>query len=495
MIRADLRGCDEPLLTQHHHVERIISSIIFESSAKLSVDYGIHPCPSVYPTHDVPLRTPLDPLWHDHRNRTTGVIQFRGIPYARAGRFEKPVAVTSWQGQHLEAIHRGPVCPQPPSPLDPLITGNDPLKDMTRSEDCQHLTVTIPRNARERPDKLNVMVWIHGGSYVIGSGESATFDAQALASEQDVIIVSLSYRLGLFGFLGDGEGREANLGLFDLLEGLRWIQRNIVAFGGNPDPRSVTLFGESAGASAIADLMLVEEATELFGRVIIQSAPLGISRGRAKMNSALNEAARKISRASSIEDILETTTLVQGVGKAWGLVGSMPFSPAYGHAPLPSESEVDKVRSTVAPKIAVLIGNNWDEATLFLGQVPLVGRLKWLPFVGSWIQNAAVQWLTGALYRQSAIEFVRMYRDAGGHVSRYELTYCVAGNEMKSTHTIDLPLLFPNKSAWSAGRMLKGVDWDEMQVKGRALRGLWADFARGRQLTASDTVPGLVDLL
>ena len=241
--------------------------------------------------------------------------------------------------------------------------------------------------------------------------------------------------------------------------------------------------------------MLVEEATEPFGRVIIQSAPLGLSRGRAKMNIALNKAAGAISRTSSLEEVFETLADVKRLGKAWGLNGSMPFSPAYDHAPLPSESQIDAVRAAVAPKIDVLIGYNHDEATLLVGEVPLIGRLTWLPLVGSWLQDSVVHWLIGRLYRHSAIELARKYKGAGGNASLYEFTYCVPGNRMKSNHGLELSLLFPNKTAWAGGKGLQGVDWDEHEVKGRAFRGLWADFARGRQLVATDRVPGLVTLL
>jgi carboxylesterase type B len=93
------------------------------------------------------------------------------------------------------------------------------------------------------------MVWIHGGSYVFGAGDAAIFDPRALVEEQGVIVVSVTYRLGLFGFLGGSAGRAANLGLLDIIEALRWVKRNIQAFGGAPD--CVTLFGQSAGAYRI----------------------------------------------------------------------------------------------------------------------------------------------------------------------------------------------------------------------------------------------------
>ncbi len=97
-------------------------------------------------------------------------------------------------------------------------------------------------------DKRPVMVWIHGGSYVFGAGDAAIYDARALVEEQGVIVVSVTYRLGLLGFLGGSGGRAANVGLLDIIEALRWVKANIAAFGGDTD--NITLFGQSAGGDA-----------------------------------------------------------------------------------------------------------------------------------------------------------------------------------------------------------------------------------------------------
>ena len=127
------------------------------------------------------------------------------------------------------------------------------------------------RPRRTPPGGAPVLVWIHGGSYTSGSGDLAIFDPARLVAENRVIVVSVTYRLGLFGFLATGNGRPANLGLLDQLEAFRWVRRNIAAFGGDPD--RVTAFGQSAGGDAIAHLMAVPEAPALFRRAIIQSDP------------------------------------------------------------------------------------------------------------------------------------------------------------------------------------------------------------------------------
>ena len=129
--------------------------------------------------------------------------------------------------------------------------------ELPGSEDCQRLSITMPADLAD-DERVPVMVWLHGGSYTSGSGDLAIFDAKALVAENRVIVVSVTYRLGLFGYLATGTGRPANLGLLDQLEAFRWVQRNIGAFGG--DPGRVTAFGQSAGGDAVAHLMATPEA-------------------------------------------------------------------------------------------------------------------------------------------------------------------------------------------------------------------------------------------
>ncbi|WP_223165795.1 carboxylesterase family protein [Lentzea indica] len=198
-----------------------------------------------------------------------GLVRARGVRYATASRFAEPEPYT-WHGV-LDATRRGPACPQPPSSLVSVVGSS--VEGLVFDEHCQVLSVTAPVGAADLP----VMVWFHGGAYVTGSGESTKYDASLLASE-GVVVVSVSYRLGVFGYLRD------NLGLLDQLVALRWVRDNIAAFGG--DPANVTAFGQSAGADSVYALMVATDEV-LFHRAILQSAPLG-ARGpeRADMTSA-----------------------------------------------------------------------------------------------------------------------------------------------------------------------------------------------------------------
>ena len=121
------------------------------------------------------------------------------------------------------------------------------------------------------------MVWVHGGAYILGSASQALYDGRVLAGSGDVIVVTLSYRLGAFGFLDLSSFStphrrfDTNLGLRDVLAALEWVRDNIAAFGG--DPARVTLFGESAGAGIITTLLTSPAAKDLFAGAIAQSSP------------------------------------------------------------------------------------------------------------------------------------------------------------------------------------------------------------------------------
>lgn len=198
------------------------------------------------------------------------------VPYAAP-----PVGELRWRAprppvafeSRVAALAAGPVCPQITNTLS---AGEDQdVGELVGSEDCLTLDIYAPRNAAPGDD-LPVMMWIHGGANVWGS--SSAYDGSTLATEQNVIIVAVQYRLGPLGFLahpalraepGIADDAAANFALLDLVEALRWINGNIAAFGGDTD--RVTIFGESAGAYNIAGLMAMPQARGLFHGAIMQS--------------------------------------------------------------------------------------------------------------------------------------------------------------------------------------------------------------------------------
>lgn len=417
--------------------------------------------------------------------RDGDVLRAMGIPYATAARFQPPVSAPDWT-EVLPATSPAPACPQAPVPFLDDILGTR-YGELPGSEDCQRLSITLPANLRDG-ERVPVMVWLHGGSYTSGSGDLAIFDPKALVAENRVIVVSVTYRLGLFGYLATGTGRPANLGLLDQLEAFRWVQRNIGAFGGDPD--NVTAFGQSAGGDAVAHLMSTPEAPALFRRAIIQSAPLGINRGRAKMSAAMGVAAEAVTEDTPAMDVVEIEGHVSQVARKYGLIAAMPFGTQYGHAPLPPESGIEAAWNSTAPGIEVLIGHTSEEARMFLPRNRAVSRLGRVPVVG----NAAVKainWaVTEAVYGRAARKFARRHARAGGRAYRYVLSWAAPGNPYGAAHTVDLPLLFGDEKTWAGAGLLAGATWEDINAQGRELRAMWARFAAGRGLERRGGIPG-----
>ncbi len=202
-----------------------------------------------------------------------GTRVFRGIPYAKAPvgdlRWRPPVAADGWQGTR-DATKFGPACMQPE--VKPGTDSAYAEHMPAISEDCLSLNIWTPKGAKKAP----VMVWLHGGGLAGGAGSSLFYNGSPLAA-QDVVVVTINYRLGLFGFLShpglsaeSPHGASGNYGLLDQVEALKWVQKNAAAFGGDPD--NVTIFGESAGGLSVMDLMASPLAAGLFDKAIAQSA-------------------------------------------------------------------------------------------------------------------------------------------------------------------------------------------------------------------------------
>ncbi len=192
---------------------------------------------------------------------------FKGIPYAAPPvgelRWQPPQPVKPWSGVRQAAAF-GDACAQPVVPF---------WKQPATNEDCLTLNVWTP--ARSAAEKLPVMVWIHGGSFNVGSGSQAIYDGEALA-RRGVVVVTFNYRLGVFGFLAhpaltreSPRHSSGNYGLLDQIAALEWVRKNIAGFGG--DRNRVTIFGESAGGGSVCLLLISPPARGLFHRAIAQS--------------------------------------------------------------------------------------------------------------------------------------------------------------------------------------------------------------------------------
>ena len=198
------------------------------------------------------------------------VRSFKGIPYAKPPigplRWKPPQAVEAWEGVR-ECSAYGPAC------LQPDIFGKWGIDFGELSEDCLYLNVWTP--VKNTDEKLPVMMWIHGGGNVAGASQHPSNDGEELA-RLGAVVVSINHRLGIFGYLAhpllskeSPHGVSGNYGLFDMIAALKWIQRNIKAFSGDPD--RVTIFGESAGGRNVCTLMASPLAKGLFHRAITES--------------------------------------------------------------------------------------------------------------------------------------------------------------------------------------------------------------------------------
>lgn len=302
---------------------------------------------------------------------------FRGIPYALPltpeRRIRAPEPVPPWRGLR-EATRWSSAAPQESVPF----MGVGPA-----DEDC--LTLNIWRPAlRQRP--LPVMVWIHGGGFVTGSSHQALYEASALARDNEVVVVSLNYRLGILGF---GEWSEwaalrgvTNAGLRDQLLALEWVRDHIADFGG--DPSQVTVFGESAGGMSIACLMASPLAKGLFHRAVVQSGSADHVVARAE--------ARRITRrfveaagdpaaclAGPLEGIVAAqrhclaTTVNRGRHDPAVPQFGMTLLPVFGDDVLP-EPPLEALARGVAADIPLLLGTTLDEWTFFYMAPQAMGR-------------------------------------------------------------------------------------------------------------------------
>lgn len=306
-----------------------------------------------------------------------GIERFFNIPFAAAPvgplRWRAPQAAPRWTGVR-GASSLGPACPQTVRPA--LVAGG--VADH-QSEDCLHLNIWRPVGAK----KLPVMVWVHGGAHVIGSGTFPAFDGTAFA-RQGVILVTINYRLGALGYFahplltkGAPRGEAiANYGLMDQLAALRWVQKNIAAFGG--DPRQVTLFGESAGAIGVTTILAQAEAKGLFARAIVQSGvglldPRPLAEQEA-LGAALVRRAGVRADASLAElRAVPVAALVTAgeVRTPGAMTGPILDGKLVREAPWRTLARSEPV------DVPLLVGANSNEASVILGMgVPLVAALE-----------------------------------------------------------------------------------------------------------------------
>jgi para-nitrobenzyl esterase len=307
--------------------------------------------------------------------RRWGIEVFKGIPFAQPPvgklRFQAPQPMKRWRGVR-PAKSYGPSAPQI-GPVNRLIRTVIGAAGSKQSQDCLYLNVWTPgRDAKRRP----VMVWIHGGAFILGSGSTPLYAGRRLAARGDVVVVTLNYRLGALGFLSweglvEGEGRPpANLGLRDQIAALEWVRDNIENFGG--DPEKVTLFGESAGAMSAGTLLALPRAKGLFHRAILQSG--------AAHNVSSPEMASRVTQTfveslelsgPAVKELmnLSVTQIMRAQARTSSRVGLedgiMAWQPCVDGDLVP-EQPLSILARREGSTVPLLIGTNRDEFKLFM---------------------------------------------------------------------------------------------------------------------------------
>ena len=440
-----------------------------------------------------------------------GVTIFKGIPYAKANRFEAPVQADSWEGIR-SCRQYGPVSPQGARSG----WANDEIafafnwNDGVQGEDCLRLNVWTPAlDSRKRP----VMVWLHGGGYSAGSGqELPSYDGTSLAFAEDVVVVSINHRLNVLGFLdlsayGEKYAKSANAGLLDIVASLKWVRDNIAAFGG--DPSNVTIFGQSGGGGKVTTLLATPCAKGLFHKAIVQSGSM--------LRTMESKYSRKIGiatvrnlglDASSIDKISEVPygELLAAGEKAIAQVKAeadrdgvasfiFGWAPTVDGAVLPSQP-FDPQAPAISAEIPMIIGTTRHEFSMTTyvpalrnaGREEVIGILKgrygegterFLELFAKAYPGSKPADMLDAdfVFRPGAIEqALRKSLQGAAPVYMYMFNWesPVLDGILRSTHCMEIPFVFNNADRHAS---MTGGGTQAMELASK-MSHCWAEFAR-----------------
>ncbi len=430
------------------------------------------------------------------------VVSFKGIPFAAAPvgdlRWRPPQPVKSWSGVR-KADAFGADCMQVPFPSDAAPLGVKP------AEDCLYVNVWKPASAAGT--KLPVFVWIYGGGFVNGGSSPAVYDGSAFA-KQGVVFVSFNYRLGRFGFFAhpaltaeQPAGPHANYGIMDQIAALKWVQRNIGAFGG--DPHNVTICGESAGGISVHFLMTSPAATGLFQRAIVQSGggrpgifrdrhlsggpdsaeSLGVAYARKEgINEDGADALRKL-RALSPDELAKNLNLAH-----------MGDDPTYSGPVVDGQIIIGNVAQLYAEgkgaRVPVMVGatssdigfmqaSSIDELLTKFGPNAEKARAVYEVHSGDDVRLVAFRMGGDQMMIEPARHIAQELSSRGQPVYEFRFSYVAEsirgqfGGVMGAMHASDIPFAFDTVAA-KYGKDLTGKDSDAA----RAMNAYWVAFAK-----------------
>ncbi|VEG55973.1 type B carboxylesterase [Mycolicibacterium aurum] len=437
-----------------------------------------------------------------------GVNRWRSIPYARppigALRYRAPQPVQPWPG--VRYCHGFGSC----APQQRMYTLLAPGRYQPMSEDCLTLNVVAPAEAGENPaaDGLPVMVFIHGGGYMLGSSATPIYDGASLA-RKGCVYVSVNYRLGALGCLelsslsGPGATIDDNLFLRDLVMSLQWVRDNIAAFGGDPD--NVTIFGESAGAHAVATLLATPAAQGLFAQAIAQSPGSGMSgpadiaadyasRFARQLGATESDATTALlaARPAELVDALDRL-VVEGQRD---MLGAFAIGPTYGTEYLPDDP-VAAMSAGKAHPVPLIVGTNADEGRLFtrflkllptsepaierlLAHVEPDARERILSaYPGYPGNNACVQFGGDFIFGSAVWQIAQAHSAfAPTYVYRYDYaTTALRWSGMGATHATELLAVFDVYRSKFGRLLTAGVDSRSARKVTDDIQGRWLGFA------------------
>lgn len=381
------------------------------------------------------------------------VQSFHNIPYAKAERYQKPVPIQAWDSSS-DYSARGPQCPQ-------TVTGNSMFKAGTlpQSEDCLIMSVNTPSMHPSKP--LPVVVFIHGGSHHHGSGEWEIYDGSELSREQNVVTATISFRHGVFGYLWDEAEQSSSLGLEDQVEALRWIQRNIASFGG--DPSNVTVTGQSAGAQSVVYLISTLKE-KLFKRAIVFSAPFGLNQSTkkaAKNAAAFLEILGKDKYSATAEELVAAEKkFKKEVGG-----GSMAFCP----------SGIEQYNKNVKCGVEdVMVCYQADDGSMFAADF----RNKHVSEFGSCTDMTLSRLVTNFVFKNGADKYAKCLQKQGINAHEYKFTWCPPGANWKAAHGLEIDFLYGTKEYVLGYGLVGDVTAEQYDQVSTSFRKTVADYAR-----------------
>jgi para-nitrobenzyl esterase len=444
-----------------------------------------------------------------------GVAMFKGVPYAAPPvgelRFQAPRPFTRWSGVRTATAYGARALQSDdawgviaPGLAEIGTAGVEP-----QNESCLYLNVwtTTPITGAKRP----VMVWLHGGAFITGSGGSPMYDGTSFAKHEGVVVVTLNHRLGSFGFLnlaelgGERFAASGSAGMLDIVAALAWVRDHIAAFGG--DPHNVTVFGESGGGAKTSVLLAMPSAVGLFHKAIIQSGPavemMKPSDATAMARKVL--AALDLGEPAALLDV-PADKLLAAQRTALQSVASAPFSerrrvgfnPVIDGRHLPA-GPFEPVAPSLTKHVPLMIGTNKDEMTLFLAGAPWLKELNEdglvaaaRRFVGERAESMVAQYRQAqpdALPRDIVTSLAsdqsmripsltmadRKVALRGAPVFVYLFTWetPVGAGRLKSTHALEIPFVFDTLAVSAPF-----VGTSPPHALAQLMRRTWAQFAR-----------------